>query len=212
MARWSVILLGSLVFALAEPAVAQYAGSDASMNTDIQNAGRMSLSQDALRRHQGQGAAHGAAGPDLSLNIVFPSRQTGLDNIETVELVPEGGGAHMCEALAQSKASNRLLSIFIPNKGVEPNQRYIVVVSDAVGDKYEVGHIAVSGGRSQSFTVHAPLLTPNSPTFQGQDTQADIPSDSSAPAYGGAPSEDWRRLRAPCRGGSFRTTGILLKN
>ena len=198
MTRWSVILLGSLALTLAKPALAQYAGSDASMNTDIENAGRLSLSQDALRRHQGQGAAGStASGPDVSLNIVFPGSQTGLDNIETVELVPEGGGAHMCEALAQSKASNRLYSVFIPSKGVAANQRYIVVVSDAVGDKYEVGHIAVSGGRNQSFTVYAPLLTPSSPTFKGQDTQGDASPYSSAPAAGGAPVEDWRHQRAP---------------
>ena len=199
MTRWSVILLGSLAITLAKPALAQYAGSDASMNTDIQNAGRLSLSQDALRRAaHGQGASS-AAGPDLSLNILFPGNQTGLDNIETVDLVPEGGGAHMCEALAQSKASNLLFSLFIPSKGVEPNRRYIVVVSDAVGDKYEVGHIAVAGGREQSFTIHAPLLTPNSPTFNGQDNQSDASTNSAAPAYRGAPAqdEDWRHERAP---------------
>lgn len=198
MTRWPVILLGILAITLAMPALAQYAGSDASMNTDIENAGRQSLSQDALRRHQGQGA-HGstASGPDLSLNIIFPGDQTGLDNIETVELVPEGGGAHMCEALAQSKASNRLFSVFIPSKGVEADRRYIVVVSDAVGDKYEVGHIAVSGSRTQSLTVHAPLLTPSSPTFNGRNPQGDSSSYSSAPAYGSAPVEDWRQQRAP---------------
>jgi hypothetical protein len=124
----------------------------------------MALSRDALRSHGSQDAP-GALGPDATLNIMFPPGQTGLDNIEMVMLVPETAGAHDCQALAQTRASNRLYSLFIPKKGLRAGHAYTVVVSDAMGDQFEVGHIKLSGAAAQHITINAPMLTPGSPHY-----------------------------------------------
>lgn len=146
--------------------MAQYSASDASMNTDIQNAGRRALSQHALESHRNTGRAAGQ-GPNVNLNIVFPGDQTGLENIEAVMLVPRGGGAHEAEAIAQHPSEQTLYAVFIASKGVAPNHSYDVVVSDARGDKYLVGEVRVGKGGRQDFTLRAPLLMPDSPLYNG---------------------------------------------
>jgi hypothetical protein len=77
---WTVVVLAGLACA---------AGGTAFGQLSVEDAGRMALSQHALRSHEGQGGyGYVAPGPDVTLNIIFPDSQTGLDNIEMVDLVP----------------------------------------------------------------------------------------------------------------------------
>ncbi|MDE2463480.1 MAG: PDZ domain-containing protein [Alphaproteobacteria bacterium] len=177
-----------------------YVGSDSSMNTDIENMGRRALSEDALRSHNG-GRGQSPNGRDVTLHIMFPSQQTGLSNIEMVMLVPEGPGAHDCQALAQEKSQTELYSLFIPKKDVRAGMLYDVVVSDAMGDQFAVGRIRVSGAAAQDFTVDAPELTPGSPHYQGPGSAAGFAVAS--PGGGAAASNGPRgAVRGPVAPGS----------
>lgn len=180
---------------LCGPAMAQYSASDASMNTDIQSAGRRALSQHALESHRNTGRATGQ-GPNVNLNIVFPGDQTGLENIEAVTLVPHGSGAHDCEAIAQHSSEETLYAVFIPSKGVAPNHSYDVVVSDARGDKYLVGQVHVGRGGRQDFTLRAPLLTPDSPLYSGPTPEQSFVEPQREPVASPELKEEFKREAA----------------
>ncbi|HVA36556.1 MAG TPA: PDZ domain-containing protein, partial [Candidatus Dormibacteraeota bacterium] len=169
--RAALAALG-LACMLAAPAAAQYVN----VNDDLSAMARRSLSQDALQSHNGAGG--GGNGPEVDLQIVFPTAQTGISNIMVTMLEPLDAGAHECEAIAVKNGTNVISASFIPKKDVRPGHVYDVVVSDSMGDKYAVGRIRVGAGSPQAYRINAPLLTPSSPTYAPPKISAYSPAPS----------------------------------
>ncbi|MDE2571938.1 MAG: PDZ domain-containing protein [bacterium] len=167
----AALAASAIAWMLAAPAAAQYVH----VNDDLTAMERRALSQDALQSHR-SGAT--GSGPEVDLRIVFPSEQTGLDNITMAMLEPRETGAHKCEAIAVKNGANVLSVSFVPKKDVRPGHTYDVVVSDSMGDLFAVGRIRVGSGSPQSYTIDAPLLTPNSPRY----TAPSITTSDLAPA------------------------------
>lgn len=154
------LLACGIVWTMVAPVAAQYYGSD--INDDLTAAARQALSQSASQSHH---AGAPGQGPEVDLRIVFPSEQTGLDNIEMTMLEPRDAGAHQCESIAVKSGGNVISASFIPKKDARPGHVYDVVVSDSMGDLYAVGRIRVGTASQQSYTIQAPLLMPNSPRY-----------------------------------------------
>lgn len=140
------------------------ANDDAIVKSYLNAAQQSALARAALKSHGI--APRSAAGPEVDLRIVFPVGQTGLDNLETADLIPVSGGAHQAEGLVIQHGSSTVGVTFQTFKDVRPGATYDVVVNDAAHDSYRVGRITVGSANPQTFTIHAPLLGPSSPTYR----------------------------------------------
>lgn len=116
-------------------------------------------------------------GPEVDVRLVFPSTQTGLDNVEMTMLEPVSSGAHECMAIAVKTSDTTIESYFHAKKDARPGHLYDVVVSDSMGDKFWVGRILVSREAVQKYVINAPMLTPGSPHYGG-------PNSAPAPKLG----------------------------
>ncbi len=151
--------------ALALPVRGQASTYDGTVQAYLTYAQQRAVAEDALRRYGVMPDT--GRGPEVDVRLVFPSTQTGLDNIEMTMLEPVGAGAHECMAIAVKAGGTVIESYFHASKDARPGHAYDVVVSDSMGDKFFVGRIIVSREARQQYTIEAPLLTPGSPHYTG---------------------------------------------
>ena len=140
------------------------ANDDAIVKSYLNAAQQSALARAALKSHGI--VPRSAAGPEVDLRIVFPAGQTGLDNLETADLIPVSGGAHQAEGLVIQRGGSTVGVTFQSFKDVRAGATYDVVVNDAAHDSYRVGRITIGSANPQAFTIRAPLLGPNSPTYR----------------------------------------------
>lgn len=149
--------------ALVAPLFAR-ANDDAIVKSYLNAAQQSALARAALKSHGI--VPRSAAGPEVDLQIVFPPGQTGLDNLETADLIPLTAGAHQAEGLVIQRGGTAVGVSFQTFKDVRRGATYDVVVNDAAHDSYRVGRVTIGNASPQTFTIHAPLLGPNSPTYR----------------------------------------------
>lgn len=159
----SRVFFAFVAAALVAPLFAR-ANDDAIVKSYLNAAQQSALARAALKSHGI--IPQSANGPEVDLRIVFPAAQTGLDNLETADLIPVSGGAHQAEGLVIQHGGTTVGVSFQSFKDVRPGATYDVVVNDAAHDSYRVGRITVGTANPQTFTIHAPMLGPNSAPYR----------------------------------------------